>query len=376
MKPIPKALVCGVAAMLAAAVAGEAMRAKKSRGGVGESAEAVVAVGGGARSVAALSSVILGGFRGVAADLLWLRAGRLQEERRFVELVQLSEWITALEPESPEVWSFHAWNLAYNVTVLLGRPDDRWRWVENAVALLRDSGVAMNPDSPEIKRELAWLFLHKIGTDSDSAAGFYRTSWAREIAGWLEPDGSAPPVLSMQAGELASALKMDAAFMRRLEARFGKIDWRMPEASTLYWGALALEDATTSRERLSCRRMVYSALLSMIRHHGLLKGDAADENWQFGAVPNFALLDAAGEYLEETMREHSFGGVRHAYIGWLHDAILIRLAQGETAAAGILYGKLVSFFAQRGVSDVPPLSSLADAPDGLFTELLDRAGIH
>ena len=108
-------------------------------------------------------TVTLGGFRGMIADLLWLRASRLQEERRYVELVQLSGRITKLEPHMPEVWSFHAWNMAYNISVMMARPEDRWRWVLNGIELLRDEGVPLNPRSAMIHRELGWIFQHKLG---------------------------------------------------------------------------------------------------------------------------------------------------------------------------------------------------------------------
>ena len=370
-----KALVAGAASLCLAAAVGQ-----KLRGGRSDAGEAGVsgaaAASGKPPALVTLATVALGGFRGVAADMLWLRAGRLQEQRRFVELVQLSEWITALEPEAPQVWSFHAWNLAYNVTILLGRPDDRWRWVENAISLLRDRGAELNPQSPEIKRELAWLFLHKLGTDSDSAAGHYRTVWARQIAGWLKPDGSAPDAGSMQGEELCVALKMDPERMAALERRFGRIDWRMPEASALYWGDLAVDCAGDGREKLHCRRMVYSALLSMMRHHGFCDGDPTLEDWTFRAVPNFSLALPTGDYIEQTMAEHSFSGIRYAYVGWLRDAIMIALAESRTAEAEALYAKLVSFFAERGVGDVPALSRIATAPDGIFSTLLEKAGFR
>ena len=50
-------------------------------------------------------SVALGGFRGLLADALWVRAAGLQDEGRFYELVQLADWITELEPRHPEVWT-------------------------------------------------------------------------------------------------------------------------------------------------------------------------------------------------------------------------------------------------------------------------------
>ena len=56
----------------------------------------------------ALTTVALGGFRGLIADVLWLRATRMQEEGKYFEIVQLSDWITKLEPRFTPVWSFHA----------------------------------------------------------------------------------------------------------------------------------------------------------------------------------------------------------------------------------------------------------------------------
>ena len=361
-------LCAAAAALAAAACCGEALRRGRAATRRNGAAPA------GAPAAVSLVTVALGGFRGVAADLLWLRAGRLQEERKFVELVQLSEWITALEPESDEVWSFHAWNLAYNVTVLLGRPDDRWRWIESAVSLLRDRGMEMNPSSSAVKRELAWLFLHKIGTDSDSAAWYYRTVWAREISGWLGPDGGPPPAGSISAEELADALKMDSAEMAALADRFGRIDWRVPDASALYWSWLALRDAEGGPDELPCRRLVYSSLLSMMRGGGALSGDPASEDWSYAAAPNPAVVDATGAFIEETMRATPFSGVRHAYAGWLRDAIAIRMLQGREADARALYGRLVQFLAENGgVDGVPPFEKLLSAPEGFLSELLDRS---
>ena len=55
----------------------------------------------------------LGGLRSIAAEVVWFRADRLQDEGRYVELAQLAHTLTFLEPHTPEVWSYAAWNLAY-----------------------------------------------------------------------------------------------------------------------------------------------------------------------------------------------------------------------------------------------------------------------
>jgi hypothetical protein len=289
------------------------------------------------------ATVALGGFRGVIADLLWLRAARMQEEGRFVELVQLSEWITALEPDNGEVWAYHAWNLAYNVSVMMTRPDDRWRWVQNGIDLLRDNGVRLNPSNAQVRRELAWFFQHKLGTDMDVAAPTYRREWARTVATYLAPDGSPPEPDSLNAAEIKDALAIDPDTMRAIDQRFGGLDWRVPCSHAVYWALEALERAS-DRERLACRRVAYQSLIMMIRGDGRLVGDPEDEDFVFHATPNEALLDGTVAFLEETNSEHEFRGVRMAFAGLLLEGVRIDTRWGRDAAARAKYARATRLF--------------------------------
>jgi len=79
----------------------------------------------------AFATVATGAFRGLAVDALWMRADRLKEEGQFFDARQLAEWITTLQPRFASVWEFHAWNMAYNISVAIPatQPDQRWQWV-------------------------------------------------------------------------------------------------------------------------------------------------------------------------------------------------------------------------------------------------------
>src|SRR5436305_15228810 len=63
--------------------------------------------------VLAFTTVALGGFRGLISNALWIRASDLQEQDKFFEMAQLSDWITKLEPNFVHVWDHEAWNMAY-----------------------------------------------------------------------------------------------------------------------------------------------------------------------------------------------------------------------------------------------------------------------
>ena len=176
--------------------------------------------GGSALSEGALAT--LGGLRSIAAEVVWFRLDRLQTEGRFVELSQLASALTYLEPHTPEIWCFAAWNMAYNVSVMLPTPEDRWRWVHAGLRLLRDDGLRLNPGSPEIMRELATLFEIKIGSGTDASGPVFRREWKRIVE-------------DVRARGAWREIGMDVADMKRIEAEFGFDDWTDPQLSALYW---------------------------------------------------------------------------------------------------------------------------------------------
>src|SRR5882724_8548985 len=141
--------------------------------------------------VLAFTTVALGGFRGLISNLLWTRANQLQEDDKFFEMAQLSDWITKLEPHFSQVWAHEAWNMAYNISVKFKDYPDRWRWVQNGIELLRDQGLRYNPDDVLIHRELAWFFQHKMGANLDDASMYYKDEWRKqmeEVLGGKKPN--------------------------------------------------------------------------------------------------------------------------------------------------------------------------------------------
>ena len=165
-----------------------------------------------------------GGLRSIAAEVIWFRADRLQEEGRFVELAQLADLLTFMEPHTPEVWSYAAWNLAYNISIMMPTHEDRWRWVHSGLRLLRDEGLRLNPGSRELCRELAWMFELKIGADLDAAGALYRRKWKELVA-------------DVQARNAWGELRMEQEKMQRLEKATGFTDWTNPQLSAMYWAA-------------------------------------------------------------------------------------------------------------------------------------------
>ena len=138
------------------------------------------------------AQVALGGFRGFIADVLWLRAMRLHDEKKYFEAYQLAEFIVKLQARNTGAHSFLAWNAAYNISVMMKDPAERWKWVMKGVKLIRDEALRYNQKDPKLYKELGWIFQHKMGMDLDDANRYYKRAWAREMNRLLgfqdEPD--------------------------------------------------------------------------------------------------------------------------------------------------------------------------------------------
>ncbi len=137
------------------------------------------------------TTVALGSFRGVVADLLWLRTGSLQEEGSYYEMVQLARWITDLQPTFSGATAYLAWNMAYNISVTCSSFPERWRWVNEGIKLIRDQAIEYNPEDPILYKELAWIFQHKLGNIMDDANLYYKNRLAVQmtnIVGSANPD--------------------------------------------------------------------------------------------------------------------------------------------------------------------------------------------
>ncbi len=137
----------------------------------------------------------LGTFRALAIDWAAMRAERLKQEGKNYEAKDLHDIVCSLQPRFPQAWINAAWNMSYNISVTQYTPQERWKWVSNGIALLRDKGLRYNPKSVTIYKELAWIYWHKIGDISDDEHRSYRRALALEMEYVLGPP---PPTTSDQ----------------------------------------------------------------------------------------------------------------------------------------------------------------------------------
>lgn len=199
----------------------------------------------------------LGGLRSLIAEFIWFRVDRLQSEGRFVELSQLTSLLTAMEPHTAELWSYAAWNLAYNVSVMLPERE-RWNWVYAGIRLLRDEGLMWNPNDPEICEDVADIFMRKLSIDdvrfADSASKLYRDRW-REIVNDVAARGA------------WDELKMNRDKMAKIERETGFKDWTDPALSVIYWVKEGLDNPKCEKNKSRLHLFYHLALDQYHRRH-------------------------------------------------------------------------------------------------------------
>ncbi|HMJ66270.1 MAG TPA: hypothetical protein VK615_13070 [Candidatus Binatia bacterium] len=223
--------------------------------------------------VLAFTTVALGGFRGLIANALWIRANELQNDGKYFEMVQLADWITKLEPTFVQVWIVQAWNMAYNISVKFPDAADRWRWVQRGIELLRDEALRYNPKEALVYRELAWFFQHKMGQNLDDAHNYYKQSWAiamTNVFGGPKPNfqellNPTTPEARARAGELRARYKIDPRIMREVDQAYGPLEWRLPEAHAMYWAHVGLK-LSKKQDLITLRRVIYQSMqVSVLR---------------------------------------------------------------------------------------------------------------
>lgn len=319
----------------------------------------------------AFTTVALGGFRGLISNFLWIRANDLQQAGKYFEMVQLASWITDLEPHFDQVWAFQAWNMAWNISVNFKDFSDRWHWVERGMELLRDDGLRYNPDNTLLYFNLSWIFQSKMGQNMDDANLYYKEQWANEMMPFFGPNGTnfdeliqpQTPEARARAALFREKYKMDPVVAKQVDEEWGPLDWRLPEASAIYWAALGLEKAKENPSKVNptdlikLRRSIYQSMLQAM-YHGRLVINPFDKTYDY--YPDLDLVSKINDAYNTMYAEESNAGqkqsIQNSHRNFLRDAVYLLYEDNRIAEAAKWFAYLGRKYPNQPILDFDPTS--------------------
>ena len=193
-----------------------------------------------------LITVALGPVRGLIVDALWWKVAELQESSDYFEILRITDWITVMQPHNSFVWTFHAWNLSYNISNEFPTPETRWKWVYSGIKLLRDEGLKYNPHDKFIENELGWVFYDRLCGYSDTDQQFFQKKWNNimskymptgkrtDIERLINPTTDSDKLLAI---ELKKKENLELSRMLKIDREYGPFQWKLPQAHAIYWAA-------------------------------------------------------------------------------------------------------------------------------------------
>lgn len=131
---------------------------------------------------------MLGGFRAIMADFLWIQTNSVWERRERAELDSMVRLVTSIDPRPVFFWINSARMIAYDVPNWRIReeggyfevPEERQKFIdreqaEQAFALI-DRALEFHPDHPKLYLEIGQIYLNRLKDPASAAPWFLRAS--------------------------------------------------------------------------------------------------------------------------------------------------------------------------------------------------------
>lgn len=114
----------------------------------------------------ATMNLVLLGLRGVAANVLWMEHEELNKTKNWARMEDTVQSIVTLQPHFLQVWRYHGWNLAFNVSSQWDDVRDRFFWVKKGTKFTME-GADKNKNYAELPWDVGRLVGHKIGRSDE-----------------------------------------------------------------------------------------------------------------------------------------------------------------------------------------------------------------
>jgi len=299
----------------------------------------------------AFVNVGLGAFKGIFSDILWLKAISLQEQGKYFEMGKIAYWITKLNPQFTGATTFLAWNMAYNISIMYADPKDKWQWVENAIVVLEDA-IRYNPNAPDLYKELAWIYLNKIGDVFDSGNLYYKTQIAFEMQKIIGKDPSVDfweSLVSARSSsdeffpkkeQLKNEFMLEPKYIIEINKKFGILDWRVSQSLAIYWAYRATLIDTKSKIYFKTLMMSLTAYA----YNGKILFLDETHYSDFTSMPDFIMIDRMNSYFKKQIESGDRDSYGNLYFTFLNKALDKSCLFGKLDLAKKLLADMKNYF--------------------------------
>jgi len=125
------------------------------------------------------------GFRKLVADMLWLKVDEYWHRGLVQRMLPMMETVTALDPHFIEAYALGAWHLAYNVTVMVHTAEERQKYIDQGISLLK-KGIKSNPRNSKLYAEMGFTIYFRKLSDWEKAAYYLGEGIKYEHEPWVE----------------------------------------------------------------------------------------------------------------------------------------------------------------------------------------------
>jgi hypothetical protein len=144
-----------------------------------------------------------------------------------------------------------------------------------------------------------------------------------------------------------------------VDAQYGPLDWRLPEAHAIYWGELGLDEAKKNPDKvkqddlMTLRRIVYQSLYQAFKHGRIISNPF---NQRVELEPNLDLIPKVNDAYEQMMREteKSRDNISGARRSFLRDAVYFLYEYNRVADAAKWYRFLGQNYPDKTILDGDP----------------------
>jgi tetratricopeptide (TPR) repeat protein len=126
----------------------------------------------------------LGGFRYLAADLLWMESDEVWHSGDWWAMVPLLEAVTALDPNFVLAWRTLGWHQAWNLHAAETSPIAKRQRIEAGERAF-EQGISFNPNDWEMRWELAWLYFDRTKEYHRAVKPIEETARLKDAPSWV-----------------------------------------------------------------------------------------------------------------------------------------------------------------------------------------------